>query len=406
MKKILSITAMFLFMFSQSNAQIRLIGASNSFGSGQIEILEWNALDSSSVESYPTELLGYYMGSSVFNSYNSNYYLTGITGDSSGLLSFNSKTNSQNLSDYTLFSNITEIDMSTGKIYNLTSDSIGYFSVNEYDISTGTDSVIGVVSEPGINAIVTEATCFDSNNGILYYIGYDTVPSTCIYSIPVRNSDFSYTKTTLQTSGTFNNFMGVNYDNVNNRIYALNTIFDSTGSFTDFNVIEINAVTGEISLRGELLAYPYFVAGSSSFDQNSGSLLWVGIDTTFNQKMIVFNTNTNTYEAGFVPGSVSEIVCDNFEFAQNAYPVTAIQDNNKKSFSIYPNPASKKITLQTDGLDNAGIVKIYSINGVLCLSDEINTLNKEINIESLNPGMYVLTVQSSAEIQTKRLVIQ
>ncbi|MFZ4462797.1 MAG: T9SS type A sorting domain-containing protein, partial [Bacteroidales bacterium] len=143
-----------------------------------------------------------------------------------------------------------------------------------------------------------------------------------------------------------------------------------------------------------------------SFDQNSESLLWVGIDTSFNSKMIVFNTKTNTYEAGFVPGSVSEIVCDNFEFAQNAYPVTAIQDNNRKSFSIYPNPASKKITLQTDGLDNAGIVKIYSMNGVLCLSDEINTLNKEINIESLDPGMYVLTVQISAEIQTKRLVIQ
>jgi hypothetical protein len=406
MKKILSITAMFLFMLNQSNAQIRLIGASNNFGSGQIEILEWNALDSSSVESYPTELQGYYMGSSVFNSYNSNYYLTGITGDSSGLLSFNSKTNSQNLSNYTLFSNITEIDMSTGKIYNLTSDSIGYFSVNEYDISTGTDSIIGIVSEPGINGIITEAICFDSNNGILYYLGYDNTPSRCLYSIPVRNTDFSFTKAVIASSGAYNNFLGVNYDNVSNRIFALNSVFDSTGTFTDFSVIDIDPITAEITTRAQLLLYPYFVAGSSSFDQNSGSLLWVGIDTTFNQKMIVFNTNTNTYEAGFVPGSVSEIVCDNFEFAQNAYPVTAIQDNNKKSFSIYPNPASKNITLQTDGLDNAGIVKIYSMNGVLCLSDEINTLNKEINIESLNPGMYVLTVQSSAEIQTKRLVIQ
>lgn len=406
MKKILSITTIFLFMFNLSNAQIRLIGASNSFGSGLIEILEWNALDSSSVESYPTELQGYYMGSSVFNAYNSNYYLTGVTADTSGLLSFNSKTNSQNLSDYTLFSNITEIDMSTGKIYNLTADSIGYFSVNEYDISTGTDSIIGIVGEPGINGIITEAICFDSNNGILYYLGYDNTPSRCLYSIPVRNSDFSFTKAVIATSGAYNNFLGVNYDNVSNRIFALNSVFDSTGTFSDFSVIDIDPITAEITTRAQLLLYPYFVAGSSSFDQNSGSLLWIGIDTNFIQKMIVFNTNTNTYQAGYVPGSVSEIVCDNFDFAQNAYPLTAIQDNIGKSFGIFPNPASKKITLQTDRLDNAGIVKIYSMNGVLCLSDQINTLNKEINIESLKRGMYVLTIQSSSEIQTKRLIIQ
>ena len=38
--------------------------------------------------------------------------------------------------------------------------------------------------------------------------------------------------------------------------------------------------------------------------------------------MIVFNTYTNTYETGFVPGSVSEIVCDNYAFAQSAYGIT------------------------------------------------------------------------------------
>ena len=59
---------------------------------------------------------------------NSNYYLTGITSNSSGLLSFNTVTNEATLSPFNTFSNITEIDMSTGKIYNLTSDSIGYIS--------------------------------------------------------------------------------------------------------------------------------------------------------------------------------------------------------------------------------------------------------------------------------------
>lgn len=405
MKKIAALTAILLFISVVTNAQIKLIGAGIN-ESGQIEILKWNALDSASVESYPTDLQGYVMGSSVFNAYNSNYYLTGFTENTSGLFSFNSKTNNQELVDYSSFSNITEIDMSIGKIYNLTSDSIGYFNVNEYDINTGTDSVIGTINEPGIIGIITEATCFDSNNGILYYIGYDTLPSTCIYSIPVRNTDFSFTKTSLLTNATISNFMGVNYDNVNNRIYALSSVFDSTGTFLNFNVVEINAVSGEISLRAEIPDYPYFVAGSSSFDQNSGSLLWVGVDTNYNQKMIVFNTNTNTYDAIYVPGNVSEIVCDNFDFAQNAYPLTTIQEKNSNSFSIFPNPASHTISLQIDDMEDSGIVKIYTMNGILCQSDRITPVNKSVNIESLKSGMYLITVQNSSEIFTKRFIIQ
>jgi hypothetical protein len=122
--------------------------------------------------------------------------------------------------------------------------------------------------------------------------------------------------------------------------------------------------------------------------------------------MIVFNTKTNTYEAGFVPGSVSEIVCDNFEFAQNAYPVTAINNNIKDTFRVFPNPASKKINIMADGFDNNGIINIYSLNGDLCLSKQINSLQEEINIESLKSGIYVLSIQNAAGIKTQKLIIQ
>ena len=406
MKKILLSLTILFFVFEISQAQINLIGMNNNFGSGTIDVVKWQALDASTIETYPTDLEAYYMGSSVFDAYNSNYYLTGIAANSGGLFSFNSKTNTQTMLDYTAFSNITEIDMSTGKIYNLSADSVGYFSVNEYDITSGTDSILGVVSEPGIQGIIVEATCFDSNNGILYYIGYDTVPSTCLYSIPVRNTDFSFSKTTLQTAGAYSNFLGVNYDNVNNRIFALNSVFDSTGSITDFNVVEINTTSGEVSVRGQLNDYPYFVAGSSSFDQNTGSLLWVGIDTNFVQTMIVFNTNDNTYQTGFVPGSVSEIVCDNNTFAQNAYPVTAINEKTSESFGIFPNPATKKINIEISNISDDLVLNIYNLNGIVCLTERITRLNTELNIESLKQGIYILTLQDSKSLQKAKLIVQ
>ena len=100
-------------------AQINLVGSATNQNTGMIDIVKWQALDPESVTSYPSMLQGYYAGSSAFDSYNSNYYLTGITGTDEGLFSFNTQTNEQNLSEFTSFSNISEFDMSTGRIYEL-----------------------------------------------------------------------------------------------------------------------------------------------------------------------------------------------------------------------------------------------------------------------------------------------
>jgi hypothetical protein len=387
-------------------AQINLVGASINSGTGNIDILKWRALDSSSVTTYPTILQGYFMGSSVFDAYNSNYYLTGITSTSSGLLSFNTVTNEATMSPYNTFSNITEIDMSTGKIYNLTSDSVGYISVNEFDINTGAYSVLGVISEPGIQGIIADATGFDSNNGILYYVGYDTVPSNCLYSIPVRDPVFSWSKTTLLTTAPGNNFSSVNYDNVNNILYASNAEYDSAYNYTGNRVVEIDHITGEVISRGLLAGFPYYLAGSSSFDQNTGSFLLVGFDTNFAERMIVFNTYSNTYETGFVPGTVSEIVCDNYVFAQNAYGTTSIDEKDKPYVSIFPNPATSKFTLHLNGFEDSVTVKIYNVNGKECFTRQIHNPETEISTEFLSKGFYFLTVQNQKVLQTHKLMVE
>ena len=406
MKKILHITAVFLLSCMGVNAQINLIGASNNSSSGVIDIVKWQALDSSSVTSYPTVLEGYYYSSSVFNSYTGNYYLTGITSNASVLLSFNTVTNTSAISSYSSFSNITEIDMSTGKIYNLTGDSIDYISVNEYDISTGTDSVIGVIHEPGIPGIVTDATCFDSNNGILYYVGYDSLPGICLYSIQVRNPVFSYSKTRLQLNSPGNNFSSVNYDNVNNIIYASDAEFDQKGNYQGNTVVEINKITGEVIERGQLTGFPYYLGGSSSFDQNSGNLLLVGFDTAYNEKMIVFNTYTNTFQTGFVPGWVSEIVCDNYAFAKSAYITTSIQENENAAIKLFPNPATNNFTLRMKMVNDNYTLILSSVNGKVLLTEQIQHPETKISTEFLPAGVYIVTLKSEKSTQTQKLIIQ
>ena len=109
-KLILSLTAVLAFN-AALNAQINLIGASVNDSTAKIDVVQWEAFDSLSVTVTPSLLDGYYFASSAFDSYNANYYLTGISGDSSGLYSFNSGTDEENLVDGSAYSNISEFDM-------------------------------------------------------------------------------------------------------------------------------------------------------------------------------------------------------------------------------------------------------------------------------------------------------
>jgi len=388
-----------------AKAQINLVGAKAN-PNGTIDIVKWQALNSSSVTTYPSGLEAYLYASSVFDSYNSNYYLGGISSGSGVLLSFNTNSNTSSFISNAPLSNISEIDMSTGKIYNLSSDSVGYISVNEYDIATGSEIILGVITEPGVNGIVTDAISFDSNNGILYYVGYDNSPAACLYGIPVRNPVFSWTKTTLLTTAPGNNFSSVHYDNANNILFASNAEYNSGGSYTGNKVVELNTTSGEVIERGELTGFPYYLGGSSSFDQNTGSFLLVGFDTAFNEKMIVFNTLDNTFITGFVPDNVSEIVCDNYSFAKSAYTTTSIRGQDKSDFTIFPNPTTNKFVLKKSTFTDNSTLRICDMNGKEYLSRQIQHSETEISTESLTKGIYVVTIQNQKSTKTKKLIIQ
>jgi hypothetical protein len=401
-------TIVFLITISfAGKAQINLVGAATNQTSGMIDIVKWQALDSSSVQSFPTMLDGYYMSSSVFDAYNSNYYLTGITDTASGLFSFNTSTNSQSLSPYTSYSNIAEIDMSTGKIYNLRADSADYIIVNEYDIKTGTDSLLGIIYEPGIIGIVVDATGFDSNNGILYYVGPDGSSELSLFGIHVRDDVFSYTKMPLTATAPGNNITSVNYDNVNDLLFAMNATFDSTWNYTGNEVVEIDIESGLIITRGELEGYPYYLAGSSSFDQSSGSLLLVGFDTNFVERMIVFNTNDNTFVTGFIPGNVSEIICDNALFALNNYIITSVSEAEDQEFSMFPNPATDRVSISVrEGFSGDILVSVFSMDGRLLMQRKFQAAeNVELSLGHLTAGAYLVKIFSGKKAETTKLII-
>jgi len=405
MARFLIILTFLSIICMNGKAQINLVGAASNQNTGMIDIVKWQALDPESLTIIPSILQGYYAGSSAFDAYNGNYYLTGITATDQGLFSFNTLTNEQDLSEVTSFSNISEFDMSTGRMYDLRMDSAEYISVNEFDIKTGTDSMIGVIYEPGANGIVFDAIGFNSNDGIIYYVGFTSEPAICLYAIPVREEVFSFSRTTLIPTAPFNIITSVNYDNVNDKIFALNATYDSLFNYTGNEIVEIDKETGEIIILAELADFTAFVASSSSFDQNTGSFLLVGIDTSNLMRMIVFDTYTNTYETGFVPGSVSEIVCDNTIFVLNNYILTSVTDNKEIDFGVSPNPATDWLKVIVNSTEDV-LVRVYSMNGRLVISKDFSPgENIELNLDLLPSGAYLVHVLSGRMNGSKKIQI-
>jgi hypothetical protein len=122
--------------------------------------------------------------------------------------------------------------------------------------------------------------------------------------------------------------------------------------------------------------------------------------------MIVFDTYNNTYQTGFVPGSVSEIVCDNYAFAQNAYGTTSIDEKDHTDVSIFPNPATSKFTLKMNSSPDKFTLKIYNVIGRECFSREIQNPETEISTELLAKGVYFLTLQNKKVLQTHKLIVE
>jgi hypothetical protein len=288
--------------------------------------------------------------------------------------------------------------MSTGKMYNLIMETEEYISIYEYDIESDQDSLIGTIYEPGAIGIVADAISFDSNNGILYYVGYTNDPALALYAISVRDDSFSFTRTILTTPDANSGITSLNFDNVNEKLFAANDTYDQNANYAGRNIVEIDLNTGEVNTLGQLSEFGAFVGGSSIFDQNSGTFLLVGITNINVLEMIAFDTSTNTYTTGFVPDKVSEIVCDNTFFARNLYTVLGIEPQAVLNFQLYPNPVSDLLNLEFKSSGPVQVQIFTSMGGLVYEKNNITVNRMNVDMSPMSPGLY--TVKMTADNQT------
>ncbi|TYB70663.1 T9SS type A sorting domain-containing protein [Bizionia gelidisalsuginis] len=99
-----------------------------------------------------------------------------------------------------------------------------------------------------------------------------------------------------------------------------------------------------------------------------------------------------------------QIIVD--DFVWTATGVTLSKERFKKAdaFSIYPNPTNTGFVTITNKNNSPVIVSVFDVLGKQVISTTVN--NKRLNIASLNAGVYVMQLNQSGVLTTKKLVIK
>ncbi len=72
-------------------------------------------------------------------------------------------------------------------------------------------------------------------------------------------------------------------------------------------------------------------------------------------------------------------------------------------FEFYPNPANELLNIR---MDEAGILRVFNMNGSLVLEERLNTGRSKLDIHSFPQGAYMVRIESNGSVGSKILIVQ
>ena len=82
--------------------------------------------------------------------------------------------------------------------------------------------------------------------------------------------------------------------------------------------------------------------------------------------------------------------------------IVGVTENNVNLFTMYPNPASDKVMIESEV--NVNRYDIYNITGELVMSNEVDAETFTVNVENLPAGAYIIRLTSDGIIQNRRFI--
>ena len=98
----------------------------------------------------------------------------------------------------------------------------------------------------------------------------------------------------------------------------------------------------------------------------------------------------------------TELPPANVNIPQVGLPTGISDSKNVKEVVVYPNPASDVLRIPFSGEIQS--IRLLSLNGQVLKIDEGSIVDKQINIESLVPGVYFLWVESAGQWYPTRFI--
>lgn len=390
------------------NAQeeIKLIGFTCN-GQTIDNLVKWNAGETSYLETNPMDYIGVLVGSSVYNSKIGEYYSRVLISENedyiSKMLKYQTLNNSFLLTDVTsVYNGSAEVDMQTGLLYSYDGDLDNNLYLNHYDPITQTSTNLGYYTFNEEVFFFPDSSCYDSDAGIYYFIVQGNEGKKLVKST-ITDDGFTYTLIPLLGENIIGN-IGLEYSNEENTIHLIYPEFNSETGTSTMNVGKLNPETGEITNLLNIAEVSALQLFNRTYDQNTETLVFIGVNLENEQRLYMFNTLTNQITNQPLPQNVIlEIEADNYEYAQARYGALGITENFSNSLSIHPNPAKDSFTVQFDGLNSD--YELYDLVGKSVQKGTIQS-GQEINVNQLNKGVYVLNIKSESFNEKKKVIIQ
>jgi hypothetical protein len=86
--------------------------------------------------------------------------------------------------------------------------------------------------------------------------------------------------------------------------------------------------------------------------------------------------------------------------------MVGINESKESKFSLYPNPATDKITVELSGMTQGGNLTIVDIEGQEFITRQITEPKTQIDISNLPSGVYFVQLTKDKTVEVEKVVKQ
>lgn len=253
----------------------------------------------------------------------------------------------------------------------------GFAYTNKYDSMTaGFTNMYGVKPLKGYN------------NSNIYVVGQDkgvinlSSPSNTVGGFYITNTTYAYES--MQNGDAFaKKFGGV------------------TGNDPDFFKVTVRGYKAGVLLTDSV---PFYLAdfrfANNAFDYLVDTWQWVNTTTLGNVDSLKFFMYTSD-NGSFGPNTPLFFAIDDFTNTQST--VGLAENSANLNLSVYPNPFSSVITIQSD-LRSDGTIAIMDVAGKIIYTQELSEMQTTLDLANLPTGIYFLQLSAGGQKTVKKLI--